>query len=1357
MKFFSTIFGRLLIFGVTIVFITVALNGYFFYYEQSSFLQKDVIGEPKILLKLAATYFILAVLIITPFVLIIARRFSREVDRITKFALNMSHNKGENIKIGHFSKEMDDITDSLNKASNMLYYDEVELILVKERYEMIFENNAAGIFVVDENRNIILANERFCEILGYAKDELVGHNAEMVHINQSAYESFAPNFLSVKNGQSVRIDYLLKHKSGELVWCELFGGRVELNSNKIGVVWSVIDITDQKKAEDELHLVSTALHHVSQGVLIAGLDRVIIYANKGFEDITGYSKEEVIGKKYSILYGKDTDSYTIDMMRASLDAYKPFSCEILNYRKDGTPFWNELSISPVLNHNGRVINFVSIQNDVTERREFEEKVKKSEEKFRKMFEMHDSIMYIIDPASGEIIDANISAAKFYGYSVEELRGMNISQINALSPSLVHEEMMKALREDKNFFIFPHKLKDGAIKTVEVHSSPVKIDDKEALFSVVIDVTAQKKAEMRLKESEEMLRAIYDILPVGISITDRNGNIVDCNIASEKLLGITKEEYLTRNYKSKEWQVLRSDMTLMPTEEYPSVKALAFQVPVYNEEMGIARDDGIVWLSVSAMPIINESYGVVIAYVDITQSRKKEEELNNERNFANTVFDTANSIIAVIDRNGSMVKFNKSAENFTGYSRDEIREPFFWANFLLPEQRDSVKSVFERVINGEITPRYENYWCSKDGKTKLFDWTNALILDDTERMTHLVTVGMDMTETKKIQKELLEAKLEAENANIAKSQFLANMSHEIRTPMNAIMGLSQLLLSMNLEHMQKDYVEKINSSSRLLLSIINDILDFSKIEAGILEFEYVNFNISDILSQLTAIFSQVAKNKGVELLFGVDSNIPTKLVGDKLRITQVLTNLLSNSIKFTQKGRIELEIKQKAVSDNRLLLEFIVKDTGIGISEDQMHKLFMPFTQADVSTTRKFGGTGLGLAISKKIITAMGGHIYARSVVGEGSVFGFEIELETGSDYSVRVNESKIARIAHQNGDDNKKQTVSLKGIKVLLVEDNEVNTEVASRILTRVGAAVYTATNGKEAVLMMSENPSKYNIILMDIQMPIMGGYEASSVIRETNKDIPIIALTAAVMVEDKQKAIDAGMNDYVSKPIDMYELLNTVLKWASKDNTSGAVMNSLKEENEEKITEELDYSLLSEVLGGDEVLVSRLLNLFLSDLGEKFGNLVEMIALKHPDAEKMTHALKGVSGNMHADKLSKVSAQINTFLKNGIPITPEILEELRDAINVTKSAIGKYLKTIDRSKIEALDARQLKVLLDDIKVKLQNGDMIKEDTISTVYSNLKDIIDDDILSRWRVAVDRFEYEEAYKIMEQWKIEAESI
>ncbi len=557
---------------------------------------------------------------------------------------------------------------------------------------------------------------------------------------------------------------------------------------------------------------------------------------------------------------------------------------------------------------------------------------------------------------------------------------------------------------------------------------------------------------------------------------------------------------------------------------------------------------------SALPFVLVLLMLFVIYIlSIIQIRNR--ELLDVKNAAEQANSTYHRLLGNLhgmayrclnDRNWTMQFISGGVYELTGYRSDEILDNRFisYNDIIYPDDQksvwDEIQNSLEKKERFQIT--YRIY--TRGGETRVVLENGVGVHSKAGDLIAIEGFITDITPHKEMEQKLIIAKEEAEEANLSKGAFLANMSHEIRTPMNGIIGLSHLALQETLPVTTKGYLSKIHDSANLLLGIINDILDFSKIEAGKVDIEHVDFRLAEVIEALSHITEFRAEEKGLVARFDIDPSIPDILCGDPLRLQQILTNLFNNAIKFTEQGEITLKTSLLERKRGRVQLRFVVEDSGIGMSQEQVKRLFQPFSQADSSTTRKYGGTGLGLSICKSLVELMGGEIGVESELNQGSRFFFELPLSLGQKQNGQS-------IEHRK---TSRQDVSLEGMKVLLVEDNKVNQLVAQQILTAAGALVETAENGVQAVDSIED--SHYDIVLMDIQMPEMDGYQATRQIRYrySDQELPVIAMTANALKEDREEALKAGMNDYLSKPIDvkaLYRMLASYKKREVENTTS--------------------------------------------------------------------------------------------------------------------------------------------------------------------------------------------------------------
>ncbi|CAN7662268.1 PAS domain S-box protein [Pseudorhodoferax sp. LjRoot39] len=1019
-----------------------------------------------------------------------------------------------------------------------------------------------------------------------------------------------------------------------------------------------------------------------------------------------------------------------------------------------------------------------------------QEARQDNETYSRMLQDSHIAMSIYDPVNDCYTDCNEAARRLYGLERrEDLLGRNVLSVSApvQENGMSSAEMLAMGRKNLSSrgkemptFEWLHQRPDGRQWMAEVHGTPFRYRGRTLVQFTVSDITAAKEARRQMKEMAVFLQTMIDRMPNAVFYKGPDTRFLGCNHAFEEAFGVPREVILGKRLDELEHipEPLRSELQA----EDERVIAEAGHV---RREMRVRFADGRVHqvlYSVSGFRQRDGSPGGLVGVlVDLEALKAAESALGVAQKEQAAMFEAAGVGITFV-RDGTMVRCNRELDSMFGHAPGELQGRPLGIWYGEDANHTEARAKLEQRIGAPRDSLHDQEFVRKDG-TRFWGRITARHIDaDTSQGS--VWFMEDVTEERAIGQALAEAKQAAEDSAQAKSMFLANMSHEIRTPMNAIIGLSMLALRTELDKRQRDYVSKVHNAGTALLGIINDILDFSKVEAGKLDIESAPFRLDEVLDNVAALLAQKAGDKGLELLFDIAREVPSVLVGDALRIGQVVTNLVSNSVKFTEKGQVVVSVQlleqegEGAGAQVRLRVD--VRDSGIGMTPEQAARLFQAFTQADGSTTRKYGGTGLGLTISKRLVELMGGEIHAESTAGQGSLFWFTVRLGVGEDKGGRdvaalgamrgmralvVDDNDAARelmgaqlsgmgfavdtvgsgedalaavaraqagkpyglmvvdwqmpgldgietarrvrglndglrivMATAYGRDEVRAHAEeagieafvvkpvgasalvdalmtalvpnaaplartaptqelapdlLRGVRLLLAEDNEINQQIAIELLEGAGASVRVAGNGKEAVDLVLAGES-FDAVLMDLQMPVMGGLEATGLIRADARfdALPIIAMTAHAMVEERERCLAAGMVDHITKPLDPPAMFKSLLRWVQALPAEPVVAASRREAQPAQDLPDipgLDTTAGLRRVGGNRALYLRLLHQFADGQADAVQRIEAALADgRQEEAERVAHTVRGVAGNMGLATLHAAATTLEESLRHG-------------------------------------------------------------------------------------------------------------
>ncbi|HMM19804.1 MAG TPA: PAS domain S-box protein [Selenomonadales bacterium] len=900
-----------------------------------------------------------------------------------------------------------------------------------------------------------------------------------------------------------------------------------------------------------------SLASIADGVITTDLLGRVLFMNKAAAGLTGWSSAEAcaapLDEVFRIIDSKDRRRLPAPFQAAiEKGSSVGLTSGTMLLAKDGTERFVSASCAPIRNRAGHVTGVILVFRDITRIKRAEEKVAREQHNLQTIFDaapvgmlamteeltvarINNQLLKILGKTAPEVVGKPIGEGLGCVNGLEAQAGGCGRHVNCagcvlrktFQRSLAADEAVRGVEARHTL-----SLHSGPVtRWLKISSVPATMDDRRYIIAVIDDITANKQTEEDLAKSRDFYLTLFEEFPTLIWRANTNAKFDYFNKSWLEFTGRPLEQ---------EWgdgwlRGVHPDDVNRCFKLY--IKSFLEQKP-FTMEYRLRRFDGqhrwVVNVGRPFRDINGDFAGYIGSVYDITERIESEAALKeSEKKYRELVQNAKDGIsLLEVGEDGALGRFlesNKVEYERLGYTRDEY---FALAlpDIVAEACREKIVEI-AAILSQQQHLTFEMTNRAKDGRAIPVEINAHTFLSGEQRVALFIT--RDISDRNRILEELRQAKEAAEKASRVKSEFLANMSHEIRTPLNGVIGMTNLTLLTGLSDEQRENLEIIKGCADSLLAIINDILDFSKIEAGKMDVHAVEFDLWKLVAKTVRLHTAKAQEKLLSLIYSIQPDTPRQVLGDETKIRQVLNNLIGNALKFTESGTVAVSVATLQKTPEQATLRFSVADTGIGIAGEEQARLFHSFSQLDGSITRKYGGTGLGLVISKRLVEMMGGKIWVESQKGRGSVFGFTLELSW----------TPAQASAPAPGDLRSKTASAASGRKVLVAEDDKVNQRVLVSILEQEGHAVDVAVNGREAVAAAAA--TAYDLIVMDIQMPEMDGLEATKAIRRLEADkgryTPIIALTAYALGGDREKFLRAGMDEYIPKPFQPFELFQAV------------------------------------------------------------------------------------------------------------------------------------------------------------------------------------------------------------------------
>lgn len=1169
------------------------------------------------------------------------------------------------------------------------------------------------VLFLNSNKEIIYCNDSFLKFTGLSTEDILGNKfTEVLNTPEKNLSGSSELLGFLERGTFLnKIKKKIFAKDGSLRTVRfniIYQGQVDEN---ISAILVGEDITEKKKIIKALKEGNEQLEDFFENandlIQFFSLEGQILFVNKAWKNTLGYTDEEVKELNFIDIIHPDYRSSTL----TNLEKIK----KGITFERFETVFTtsNKKNIHVICSinvkyENGIPIGFRGIFHDNTERIRAERAQNlyykiashtiSSENLETLLYNIHQELktMIAVNNFHVALHDKENNILNFPYYIDENFGGKvttnqrkvgkgltEYSYFNDKPTFLYEEDILELAQEGtvellgpvpKIWIGVPLKLENRTIGVICVKSHSDRNKYKQRHLELLDFISGQiaiaierKRNEEKIIEQTARLNAIFQSSSHLIWSVKRTRGLTSFNQNYAEAIFRKYDVFPEINLKEAHPKIMMlSDEAYhdFVNEKY----RLAFEgKPQHFEIKSTDKDGGDIWRETYLNPIflpdgrIEEVSGISH---DITEKKHWEIALQESEEKFRNIFESFQDIYFRTDIYGRITMVSPSGFEISGYTPEEVIGKHITVFNVNPKKQTN---LIKRLIRTGTVRNYENNLILKDGSVMQSISNIRLIYNKEGKPIAVDGVVRDITYLKKASEELYKAKEIAERSLKVKESFLANMSHEIRTPMNGIIGMIDLINETNLNQDQRKYVQTIKKSSETLLTILNDILDLSKIEAGKMQLRLTPVNLKGTVEKLFSLFYQQAVNKNIELLYHTDTELPPFVLADETRLLQIMSNLASNSIKFTDEGSvtINMKVEKQVVSTYTIKVEII--DTGIGITEENKKKLFHSFSQIDDSSTKLYAGTGLGLAISKELCKLMNGEIGVESEFGHGSTFWFTFEAK----------ESKRAAGSKSGDEIEVKISGQLKDVNpyILIVDDNNINQLVASEILTKSGCRVDVAENGLVAIEKVKSN--SYDLIFMDIQMPQMDGITATKEIRKMQLEnlAPIIAMTAYSMKEDKEKFLIGGMDDYISKPIKSETLLSKVREWVENKKFAENGNQAAAEQSDNEIFDKEVFDKLKTYAN------AQTLNKIYSEFEKEVEEQLDVCknSMLTDDIQTILnnlHTLKGTSGTLGVIKVEKLARQVESDLKSGNPIDLEKeLVDLNEAFLEFKENYKKLLK----------------------------------------------------------------------------------